>query len=131
MCLLFFASLFSCVWSSPCLRLSLSCCYSLALPSLNILTLSHFLTHLSQGYVGCAVLLTEHEDLLRLIIQTIKNDLAGTNNIAQCLALACISHVGGREFAESLGTDVFKLLTGGRSVSIQYVFNLRQIPLSL
>ncbi len=70
-----------------------------------------------QGYVACSLLLQEHEDLLRLIIQAIKNDLAGKNEIFQCLALVCIANVGGQEFAESLAPDVQKLLVAGASKS--------------
>ena len=66
-----------------------------------------------QGYVACSLLLAEHHDLLRLIIQAIKNDLAGKNEIFQCLALVCIANVGGQEFAESLAPDVQKLLVAG------------------
>lgn len=66
-----------------------------------------------QGYVACSLLLSEHQDLLRLIIQAIKNDLAGKNEVFQCLSLVCIANVGGQEFAEALAPDVQKLLVAG------------------
>lgn len=63
------------------------------------------------------MLLSEHQDLLRLIIQAIKNDLSGKNEVFQCLALTCIANCGGQEFAESLSSDVQKLLVSGSSRS--------------
>ena len=48
-----------------------------------------------------------------LLFQAIKNDLAGKNEVSQCLALTCIANVGGQEFAESLANDVQKLLVAG------------------
>jgi AP-2 complex subunit alpha len=70
-----------------------------------------------QGYVACSLLLSEHQDLLRLIIQAIKNDLAGKNEVFQSLALVCVANVGGQEFAEALAPDVQKLLVAGASRS--------------
>lgn len=63
-----------------------------------------------QGYVACTLMLNEQNDILRLIIQSVKNDLNSRNENTQCLALTCISNVGGEEFAESLAGDVQKLL---------------------
>ena len=63
-----------------------------------------------QGYVACSILLNETHPLLRMIIQSIKNDLNSRDDTHQCLALACIANVGGQEFAESLTGDVQKLL---------------------
>ena len=71
----------------------------------------------SCGYVACSLLLSEHQDLLRLIIQAIKNDLSGRNEVFQCLALTCIANCGGQEFAESLSSDVQKILVSGSSRS--------------
>jgi hypothetical protein len=48
--------------------------------------------------------------LLRLIIQSIKKDLASTNEVNQSLALCTIANVGGQEFAENLTADVQTLL---------------------
>ena len=50
---------------------------------------------------------------LCILYQAIKNDLAGKNEVSQCLALTCIANVGGQEFAESLANDVQKLLVAG------------------
>ena len=84
--------------------------------AVNLVT-THTYTEKSCGYVACSLLLAEHHDLLRLIIQAIKNDLAGKNEVFQSLALVCIANVGGQEFAESLAPDVQKLLVAGASRS--------------
>lgn len=67
------------------------------------------------GYMACAVLLNENAQLLRLIIQSVKNDLGSKNEVHQCLALNCVANVGGQEFAESVAPDVVKLLVSGTS----------------
>jgi AP-2 complex subunit alpha len=55
------------------------------------------------------MLLNENSELLRLIVQQLRNDLAKSDE-SQCLALSCIANLGGQEFAESLAGDVAKLL---------------------
>jgi len=67
------------------------------------------------GYVGISLLLIEYSDMLRLTINTIKQDLNSRNEIFQCLALTCVANVGGPEFAESLVTDVLNLLVSQTS----------------
>lgn len=62
------------------------------------------------GYIACSVLFTEKNELLRLVIQSIKADLASRNDIHQALALAFIGVVGNREFAEALSQDLQKIL---------------------
>ncbi|ETO12588.1 adaptor-related protein complex 2, alpha subunit, partial [Reticulomyxa filosa] len=69
------------------------------------------------GYVAVSLLLIEHTEMLRLCIQTIKNDLASPNEVFQSLALTCIANVGGVEFAEALTSDVQRLLVSGTSLA--------------
>ncbi|KAL1523477.1 hypothetical protein AB1Y20_018415 [Prymnesium parvum] len=65
----------------------------------------------SVGYAWCALMLREGDELLRLIINSIRSDLIGRNDNAVCLALHSICNVGGKEFSESLSSEVLKLLT--------------------
>ena len=65
----------------------------------------------SVGYAWCALMLREGDELLRLIINSIRSDLISKQDNAICLALNAICNVGGKEFAETLATDVLKLLT--------------------
>ena len=57
-------------------------------------------------------MLREGDELLRLIINSIRSDLVGKQDNAVSLALHAICNVGGKEFAEALSGDVLKLLTG-------------------
>eukprot|EP00964_Phaeocystis_antarctica_P126932 scaffold90611_cov51-Phaeocystis_antarctica.AAC.2 len=66
----------------------------------------------SVGYAWCALMLREGDELLRLIINSIRSDLIGKQDNAVSLALHAICNVGGKEFAEALSGDVLKLLTG-------------------
>jgi len=74
-------------------------------------------TEKSCGYMACSILFSEGHQLLRLIIQSIKKDLTGSNEVFQCLALSCVANCGGQEFAESLTTDVYQLLLASTSRS--------------
>jgi AP-2 complex subunit alpha len=62
------------------------------------------------GYMACSLLLREGDELLRLIINSIKNDLVSNQDNFMCLAMGSICTVGGREFAETLSGDVQKIL---------------------
>jgi AP-2 complex subunit alpha len=74
------------------------------------LPFSPFFAALSQGYVAVAQMLNETNELLRLVIQTVKRDLASDNEVWQSMALSVVANVGGQEFAESLTSDVQNLL---------------------
>uniref|UniRef100_A0A7S4P6S8 Clathrin/coatomer adaptor adaptin-like N-terminal domain-containing protein n=1 Tax=Guillardia theta TaxID=55529 RepID=A0A7S4P6S8_GUITH len=67
------------------------------------------------GYLACVLLLSETNEFLRLIINSVKNDLMSANEEIQGLALACVANVGGREFAETLAGDVQRILLSNHS----------------
>ena len=69
----------------------------------------------SVGYAWCALMLREGDDLLRLIINSIRSDLISRQDNAICLALNSICNVGGKEFAESLANDVLLLLVNSQT----------------
>lgn len=71
----------------------------------------------SVGYAWCALMLREGDELLRLIINSIRTDLISKQDNAVCLALNSICNVGGKEFAEALSNDVLKLLTANLTKS--------------
>jgi len=50
---------------------------------------------------------------MKLVIQSIKNDLASRNPVYINLALQCIANIGSREMAEALGQEVPRLLVSG------------------
>ena len=67
------------------------------------------------GYMVTSVLLNESQDFLRLVINTVRNDVISKNESFQCLALASVANIGGKEFAEALAGDVGKLLVSSTS----------------
>jgi AP-2 complex subunit alpha len=52
----------------------------------------------------------ENSDFLRLVVNSIRKDLAESSEISNCLALHAIANVGGAEMAEALSDDVHRLL---------------------
>ena len=69
--------------------------------------------HHNQGYLAVTLLITETDDLVRLVINSMRKDLEDHNEIHNCLALQAIADLGGKEVAESLVADVYKLLVSG------------------
>ena len=63
-----------------------------------------------QGYLAVTLLLTENSDLVRMVINSMRQDLTGTNDVFVNLALAAVANIGGREMADSLHQDVYRLL---------------------
>lgn len=70
------------------------------------------------GYLFISVLLNENSELMRLIIQSIKNDLCARNPIHVNLALQCIANIGSREMAETFGGEIPKLLVSGDTIDV-------------
>lgn len=70
------------------------------------------------GYLAVTILFNERSELLRLIIATLKMDLASPNDQVQALALHCIANIGGSEFAEALSADVQKVLFSGQTRAV-------------
>ena len=77
--------------------------------ALNLITAQGY-AEKTVGYLACVLLLSETNDFLRLVINSVKNDLMSHNEEVQSLALACVANVGGREFAETLAGDVQRIL---------------------
>jgi AP-2 complex subunit alpha len=73
----------------------------------------------SVGYMGVALLLKPEDEMMNLVVTSIKNDLLGHSDFGKTLALAVVGNFGGMDFAEALGSDVQRMLThpgetGGR-----------------
>ncbi|KAG6851058.1 hypothetical protein H0H93_002950 [Arthromyces matolae] len=62
------------------------------------------------GYLAVTLLMHENSDFLRLVVNSIRKDLDGNNEVDNCLALHAIANVGGSEMAEALADDVHRLL---------------------
>ncbi|GAB4815001.1 hypothetical protein N2152v2_002047 [Parachlorella kessleri] len=55
----------------------------------------------------------QKDEFLRLVINSVRNDLISRNEAFQCLALDFVANVGGTEFAQLLMTDVMNILSNG------------------
>ncbi|KAL8700842.1 MAG: hypothetical protein Q9201_005235 [Fulgogasparrea decipioides] len=62
------------------------------------------------GYLAVTLFLHEQHELLHLVVNSIRKDLASHNELHNCLALHAIANVGGREMGEALSGDVHSLL---------------------
>ncbi|CAB3986805.1 AP-2 complex subunit alpha [Paramuricea clavata] len=67
------------------------------------------------GYLFISVLISANSDLMRLIIQNIKNDLANRNPVHVNLALQCIANIGNTEMVEAFSGEVPKLIISGET----------------
>jgi len=70
------------------------------------------------GYLFISVLISQNSDLINLINQSIKNDLASRNPVHVSLALQCIANVGSKDMAEAFGQDIPKLLVSGDTLDV-------------
>ncbi|OTF69265.1 AP-2 complex subunit alpha-like protein [Euroglyphus maynei] len=70
------------------------------------------------GFLFISVLMNANSDLMKLIIQSIKNDLNSRNPIHVNLALQCIANIGSREMAESFGNEIPRLLVTGDTIDV-------------
>lgn len=70
------------------------------------------------GYLFISVLVNTNSDLIKLIIQSIKNDLQSRNPIHVNLAMQCIANIGSKEMAEAFGHDIPKLLVSGDTMDV-------------
>ncbi|RMZ88527.1 hypothetical protein DV736_g4245, partial [Chaetothyriales sp. CBS 134916] len=62
------------------------------------------------GYLAVTLFLHEQHDLLHLVVNSIRKDLADHNELNNCLALHAVANVGGREMGDALSPDVHRLL---------------------
>lgn len=69
------------------------------------------------GYLFISVLVSGSNDLMKLVIQSIKNDLASRNPVFITLALQCIANIGSREMAESFSRDIPRMLVSDETLA--------------
>ncbi|KAI3378849.1 hypothetical protein SNEBB_007915 [Seison nebaliae] len=69
------------------------------------------------GYLFISILVSAENDLMRLIMQNIRNDLQSRNPIFVQLALQCIANMNDNpEIVEMVGQEIPKLLISGESI---------------
>lgn len=62
------------------------------------------------GYLAVTLFLHEEHELLHLVVNSIRKDLADHNELNNCLALHAIANVGSKGMGEALCADVHRLL---------------------
>lgn len=62
------------------------------------------------GYLAISLLLADNNDILRLVVNSVKNDISSPNEHNAALALNTVANIGGAEFADNLFADISKLL---------------------
>jgi AP-2 complex subunit alpha len=67
-------------------------------------------TEKSLGYLAVTLLVTDNPDFIRLVVNTIRKDLEDSNEINSCLALHAVANISSRDMADSLASDVYRLL---------------------
>jgi len=70
------------------------------------------------GYLFISVLISGNSELIQLIVQSIKNDLASRNPVHVSLALQCIANIGSKDMAEAFGMEIPKLLVSGDTLDV-------------
>ncbi|XP_048401017.1 AP-2 complex subunit alpha-2-like [Stegostoma tigrinum] len=65
------------------------------------------------GYLFISVLVNSNSELMHLINNALRNDLASRNPTFMGLALHCIANVGSREMAEAFASEIPKILVAG------------------
>uniref|UniRef100_A0A452G2S5 AP-2 complex subunit alpha n=1 Tax=Capra hircus TaxID=9925 RepID=A0A452G2S5_CAPHI len=80
--------------------------------AVNLLSSNRY-TEKQIGYLFISVLVNSNSELIRLINNAIKNDLASRNPTFMGLALHCIANVGSREMAEAFAGEIPRILVAG------------------
>nr|KAF6398418.1 adaptor related protein complex 2 subunit alpha 2 [Molossus molossus] len=80
--------------------------------AVNLLSSNRY-TEKQIGYLFISVLVNSNSELIRLINNAIKNDLASRNPTFMGLALHCVANVGSREMAEAFAGEIPKILVAG------------------
>ena len=62
------------------------------------------------GYVGISLLLKNTDDMMTLVINTIRQDLKSSSDAVQSLALAGTANIGGAQLTEAVAGDVQRVL---------------------
>jgi AP-2 complex subunit alpha len=65
----------------------------------------------SVGYMAVSLLLKPGDELMTLVINSIRNDMIGPLHFGQTLALSAVANIGGDDLGEALSTDLQKMIS--------------------
>ncbi len=74
----------------------------------------------SVGYMAFSMMLKPGDELMTLVINSMRNDVIGQLHHGQTLALSAISNIGGTDLAEALAADVQRLITNSLDSGAAY-----------
>jgi len=78
------------------------------------------------GYLAISLLLADNNDILRLVVNSVKNDMNSANEHNAALALNTVANIAGAEFADNLFADISKLLLSQGGQHGQYSAYLKR-----
>lgn len=64
----------------------------------------------SVGYMAVSLLLRPTDEMMTLVVNSMRNDVIGPHHYGKTLALAALSNIGGFDLAEALAGDVQRLI---------------------
>uniref|UniRef100_A0A6U8XFP0 AP-2 complex subunit alpha n=1 Tax=Zooxanthella nutricula TaxID=1333877 RepID=A0A6U8XFP0_9DINO len=73
------------------------------------------------GYLAVSLLLSDNAEILRLIVNSIKNDMNSHIEHVAALALNTVANIGGAEFADNLFGDISRLLLNSQTRLSPYI----------
>ena len=69
------------------------------------------------GYFATTLLIHQNDDLMKLIVNGVRNDLTRGDSNVKALAMACIANTGFKQLSEVVRPDVYRLLIGNSTSS--------------
>lgn len=73
------------------------------------------------GYLATSLLLADNNDMVRMIVNSVKTDMASGNEHMAALALNTVANIGGPEFADNLFSDISKMLLSQSNALSPYI----------
>ena len=67
-------------------------------------------TEKSVGYMAISLMLKPGDELMTLVVNSMRNDIIGQTHFGQTLGLSAVSNIGGADLAEALASDVQRLI---------------------
>lgn len=74
------------------------------------LTTSQKYSEKSVGYLALSLMIKPGDEMMTLIVNSMRNDIIGQLHHGQTLALAAVSNIGGNDLAEALASDIQRLI---------------------